>query len=168
MDKKTRTLVSARAILAALSILFAFFSVHADQKDIHLDVYKTPTCGCCVDWIKHVEEHNFQTTVYHPENINALKQEKGIKRRFQSCHTGVSERGYVFEGHIPARFINEFLASPPNNSIGLSVPGMPVGSPGMEVDDKFLPYKILTLMKDGSVEVFKEIKNMNEQYDPSS
>jgi len=167
MDRKTATIRPYRATALAFSIFFAFLNVHADEKATQLAVYKTPTCGCCVGWIKHLEAHNFKTEVYHPENINGLKQEKGIKRQFQSCHTGVSKSGYVFEGHIPARFINEFLVSPPRNSIGLSVPGMPVGSPGMEVDDKFLPYKVLTLMKDGSIEVFKEVNSMSEQYDPA-
>ncbi len=167
MDRKTGTTRLIQAKVSAFAILFSFLTVHADQKETHLEVYKTPTCGCCVSWIKHLEAHNFKTEVYHPDNINALKQEKGIKRQFQSCHTGVSKSGYVFEGHIPARFINEFLVSPPHNSIGLSVPGMPVGSPGMEVDDKFLPYKVLTLMKDGSIEVFKEVNSMSEQYDPA-
>jgi len=167
MDRKTGTTRLTRAKVATFSILFSVLTVQADQKETHLEVYKTPTCGCCVGWIKHLEAHNFKTEVYHPENISVLKQEKGIKRQFQSCHTGVSKNGHVFEGHIPARFINEFLASPPRNSIGLSVPGMPVGSPGMEVGDKFLPYKVLTLMKDGSIEVFKEVNSMSEQYDPA-
>lgn len=150
-----------------LLLSFCCMNLYADPKSMTLEVYKTPSCGCCVGWIGHIKEHGFRTNVYHPDEIGALKLKKGIKRQFQSCHTGVSAEGYVFEGHIPARFIKEFLDSPPANSIGLSVPGMPVGSPGMEVGDKFLPYQILTLMRDGTTRVFKEIRTMSEQHTPS-
>ena len=150
--------------LITLIFLYGLSEAKANKSKEHLKVYKTLTCGCCVDWIKHIEARNFVTTVFHPENINELKRQKGIKPQFRSCHTGVSEDGYVFEGHIPARFIEEFLQSPIPGSIGLSVPGMPVGSPGMEVGAKFLPYRILTLMKDGSVKIYKYIETKEDQY----
>ena len=152
--------------LVTLLFFIGLPQAKADESKKHIDVYKTPTCGCCVDWIKHIEEKDFITAVFHPENINELKRQKGIKPQYQSCHTGISKDGYIFEGHIPARFIKEYLENPIPGSIGLSVPGMPVGSPGMEVGDKFLPYRILTLMKDGSVEIYKAIDSIADQYNP--
>ena len=80
-----------------------------------------------------------------------------IKPEYRSCHTSVSTNGFIFEGHIPAKYITKFLSEDHPNAIGLSVPGMPLGSPGMEFDDRFTPYNILILYKDGSSEVYAEI-----------
>ena len=162
------TICKYLTISGLVTLLFFIGLPEAKTDEIreHIDVYKTPTCGCCVEWIKHIEDRDFNTTVFHPENINELKRQKGIKPQYQSCHTGISKDGYIFEGHIPARFIKEYLKNPISGSIGLSVPGMPVGSPGMEVGDKFLPYRILTLMKDGSVELYKTIDTVADQYNP--
>ena len=103
---------------------------------VRLDIYKSRTCRCCNKWVRHVEASGFKTVVYHPENLNKLKSDNGISPRYQSCHTAVSKDGYVFEGHIPADIIQRFLANSPLNAIGLAVPGMPVGSPGMEVGSR--------------------------------
>ena len=138
--------------------------VSAETKKIHLDVFKSPTCGCCNEWIKHMEEQEFVTSTFHPENLSELKTEKGISTRYQSCHTGVTKEGYVFEGHVPAKHVRAFLESPPAGSIGLSVPGMPVGSPGMEFDNKFMRYQILLLNADGTKEIFAEVNNKKAQY----
>ncbi|MFY0699203.1 MAG: DUF411 domain-containing protein [Bermanella sp.] len=126
-------------------------------------VYKSPTCGCCKKWIDHLEDSGLSTTTEHPTNLPKLKEQLGISPQFRSCHTGVSKQGYVFEGHIPARYIHQFLSNPLDNALGLSVPGMPVGSPGMEVKNKFMPYHILVLTKDGSSEVFAIINDASQQ-----
>ena len=76
-----------------------------------------------------------------------------------SCHTTVSTNGFIFEGHIPAKYITQFLSEDHPNAIGLSVPGMPLGSPGMEFDNRFTPYDVLILYKDGSNKVFAEVRN---------
>jgi len=133
----------------------ATLAVSADT--VVLDVYKSRTCGCCKKWVDLVEEQGFAATVHHPANLNKIKTDKGIQPRYQSCHTAVSSEGYVFEGHIPADVIKNFLSSPPKDAIGLAVPGMPVGSPGMEVGDRFDPYDVLLLKKDGSFEVYQHI-----------
>ena len=73
-----------------------------------------------------------------------------------------SSQGYVFEGHIPAKFISRFLASPPKDAIGLTVPAMPVGSPGMEYQDKFMPYQVLLLKNDGSSQVYAQVNSLEE------
>lgn len=130
----------------------------------HLTVYKSPTCGCCGEWVEHVEAAGFRSTTEHPEDLSGLKDKLGVPQNLRSCHTAVSKQGYVFEGHIPARYIQAFLENPPKDSLGLSVPGMPVGSPGMEVDDKFMPYKVFSLQADGSTEVYASIDSPDMQY----
>ncbi|MDH3978696.1 MAG: DUF411 domain-containing protein, partial [Gammaproteobacteria bacterium] len=102
-----------------------------------LTVYKSPTCGCCKVWIKHVNQAGFKTATEQPANLNDVKSELGVPPQVRSCHTAVSESGYVFEGHIPAKLIKRFLADPPDDALGLTVPGMPVGSPGMESGGRF-------------------------------
>lgn len=134
------------------------------QKVVKLDVYKDPKSGCCQGWIDHVELNNFSAKIHHPEQLSAVKTDFGIGNRYQSCHTGVSENGYVFEGHIPSKYVHQFLENPPADAIGLSVPGMPVGSPGMEYQNKFQPYPVLLLKKDGSVEEYARISTLEEQY----
>ncbi len=128
-----------------------------------MDVYKSPTCGCCVDWITHIEDNGFSARTYHPQDLDKLKADKGIARHYQSCHTGITENGYVFEGHVPARYIQQFLADTPEGAIGLSVPGMPVGSPGMEIGDRFTPYQVLLLKTDGNAEVYATIESPADQ-----
>ncbi len=127
-------------------------------------VYKSPTCGCCGDWIKHMEGAGFALKSEHPEDLAGIKTQLGIAENVRSCHTAVSPQGYVFEGHIPARLIQQFLASPPEDAIGLSVPGMPVGSPGMESGDRFMPYQVMLLRRDGSTAVYASINTLEEQY----
>lgn len=122
-----------------------------------MDVYKSPTCGCCANWVSHVEAADFAVAIHHPSDLNKLKHDKGILPRYQSCHTAVNQEGYVFEGHIPADVIKRFLANPPANALGLAVPGMPVGSPGMEMGDRYDEYDVLLLGKDGSSTVFEHI-----------
>ena len=129
----------------------------------HLIVHKSPTCGCCLGWMTHMDNHGFSTTGHHPEQLTQLKLDKGVELRYQSCHTAVSPRGFVFEGHVPAKFVRQFLANVPDQALGLSVPGMPVGSPGMEVGDKFMPYQVLLLKKDGNHEVFAQVHTAADQ-----
>ena len=129
-----------------------------------LSVYKSPSCGCCSDWIDHIEAAGFKTSVYHPANLNRIKADRGVGPRYGSCHTAISSKGYVFEGHIPARYIRQFLADPPAAAIGLAVPAMPVGSPGMEAGERFSAYRVLLLGKDGGHSVFARVVTQAEQY----
>jgi len=92
-----------------------------------------------------------------------VKDSLQIPRETRSCHTAVSKQGYVFEGHVPARYIQRFLSNPVKGAIGLAVPALPVGSPGMELGDKFTPYEILLLKQDGGTEVFAVIENAAQQ-----
>jgi len=129
-----------------------------------LSVYKSPTCGCCGGWIEHIEAAGFDTTVYHPADMSRIKMDNAISPSYQSCHTAISRDGHVFEGHIPAKYIRQFLEHPPSDAIGLAVPAMPAGSPGMEIADRFSPYQVLLLKRDGSSEIFAHVEAQEEQY----
>ncbi len=130
-----------------------------------LDIYKSPTCSCCEKWISHVDESGFESKIHNFQNLSPLKEKAGIKPKYQSCHTAISKEGYVFEGHIPAKFIKQFLNEKHSSEvIGLSVPGMPMGSPGMEYDDKFMPYDVVLLKSNGTHEVYRSVKSKEEQY----
>jgi hypothetical protein len=86
-----------------------------------------------------------------------VKHDLGVLPEWQSCHTAVTKEGFVFEGHVPAKFIEQFLAAPPEGALGLAVPGMPLGSPGMEMGERFTPYDIVQMNKDGSSRVFARV-----------
>lgn len=129
-----------------------------------LKVYKDPKCGCCAKWIEHAQDDGFKAEVRHPSNMDRIKAGLGIAGPYRACHTAVSKEGYVFEGHIPARFIRGFLENPPKDALGITVPGMPIGSPGMESGNRFSPYQVFLLKADGSTEVFAEVRRAREQY----
>lgn len=130
-----------------------------------LVVHKSPTCGCCGAWVDHMHESGFQTKVEDTQNLGAIKQQYEIEPRFQSCHTAVTQDGsYFFEGHIPAKLIEQFLADPPQGAAGLAVPGMPAGSPGMEMGDRFNAYDVLQINEDGSTEVYASMDTAAEQF----
>ena len=123
-----------------------------------LTVHKTPTCGCCKMWMKHVEKNGFIANAKDHQNLMDIKDSFKIKPEYRSCHTSVSSNGYIFEGHIPSKYIDQFLSEEHPNAIGLSVPGMPLGSPGMEVEGMFTPYKVLILFKDGTSDIYAEVQ----------
>lgn len=126
-------------------------------------VYKSPTCGCCAVWVDHLTAYGIPMRVDHTADLNAIKDRYRVTAGHQSCHTAVSPDGYVFEGHIPARLIQRFLKEKPAGALGLTVPGMPLGSPGMEVGDQFTPYDVLVLKHDGSTAVYAHIKSPADQ-----
>ncbi len=127
-------------------------------------VFKTPTCGCCKKWISHLEQEQIITHAKDYQDITSIKQKFNITPNYRSCHTAITQSGFAFEGHVPAKFIKKFLSEAHSDAIGLSVPAMPVGSPGMEVGDKFMPYKILILYPDGSSKVYAQINSYEEQF----
>lgn len=137
----------------------------SQAQPIVLEVYKSPTCGCCKKWISHINENGFESKVHQRNDVSEIKNEKGIEPRYRSCHTAISKDGYVFEGHVPAKFIQQFMQEThADDVIGLAAPGMGMGSPGMEMGDKFLPYQVLLLKNDGSSEIYAFIKSSKEQY----
>ena len=124
---------------------------------VSLDVYKSPTCDYCENWISHVEAAGYDTALHHPTSLNKLKKDKGVLSPYQSFHIAVTQTGYVFEGHIPADVIKRFIANSPADALGLTVPDMPVGSSGMETVNRHDEYDLLLLSKDGSSTVFEYI-----------
>jgi hypothetical protein len=114
-------------------------------------VYKTPTCGCCSDWVDHAREHGFTVVAYDLNDLTAVKQQLGVPAGRVSCHTSVV-RGYTVEGHVPADLIQKMLAERPRVR-GLTVPGMPMGSPGMEGPWKD-EYDVLAFDDDGNITVY--------------
>lgn len=135
----------------------------ATPSAIKMTVYTDPHCGCCGKWIKHAEKNGFKASVEYPEDVIAIKNKHQVPPDMRSCHTTVIG-DYVFEGHIPSKYMQQFLANPPKEAVGLTVPGMPVGSPGMEYQNKFLAYKVFQINKDGTTTVFAEVKHQKEQY----
>ncbi len=127
-------------------------------------VLKSPTCGCCEGWMEHLDESGFSTRYEHPADLNQRKAELSIAPQYQSCHTGISKQGFVFEGHVPAKFIAAFIDNPPAGAIGLSVPGMPIGTPGMEMGERFTPYTVWALQQDGSARPYAQVATAAEQF----
>ena len=118
-----------------------------------IKVYKSPTCGCCALWVDHMREAGFELDVEDTDDMIGVKIDAGLPLQLQSCHTALVG-GYVFEGHIPAEVIARFLAEKPSAS-GLAVPGMPVGSPGMEFGDRVDPYDVIQFDAAGSMSVYE-------------
>lgn len=114
-------------------------------------VYKSPTCGCCSAWVDHLKANGFDVKVENVQDVNSIKQQQGVTRELASCHTALVD-GYVVEGHVPAADIKRLLESKPAIA-GLAVPGMPMGSPGMEGPTK-QKYDVVSFDKDGKTKVF--------------
>ncbi|MEO5352811.1 MAG: DUF411 domain-containing protein [Magnetococcus sp. XQGC-1] len=122
-------------------------------KSTLITVYKSSTCQCCTAWVDHLLKNGFAVTVETREDMNALKRELGLPSGVASCHTGVIG-GYLVEGHVPAEDLRRLLQERPAVQ-GIAVPGMPVGSPGMEVPgEKPERYEVVTFTRDGATRVF--------------
>ncbi len=137
-------------IAAALAALAVTAPAGATAAPVPVEVWKAPTCGCCKDWISHLESNGFKVKVHDTDNT-AARSRLGIPMRLGSCHTAQVE-GYVIEGHVPAREIQRLLSERPS-AVGLAVPGMPIGSPGMDgpvYGTRKDPYDVLLVRKDGS------------------
>lgn len=128
------------------------------QSAPRIEVYKSPTCGCCNDWIDHLKANGF-AVVAHDVGNNAVRARLGLPSKYGSCHTAVVD-GYVIEGHVPAREIRRLLKERPQ-AIGLAVPEMPFGSPGMDgpkYGNKVDPYDVLLVLRDGSARVYQSYR----------
>ena len=143
-----------RTLLVLSLMIFGVAPVAAADKPSYVEVGKSATCKCCGAWVKHLEANGFAVTVNDADTsvLAALKRQAGISDKLASCHTA-KIGGYVVEGHVPSSDIKRLVTERPD-AIGLTVPGMPVGSPGMEQGDEFEPYDVLLIKKDGATEVF--------------
>jgi len=120
-----------------------------------VEVYKTATCGCCEEWVKHLQDKGFKVNAHNVANPSDTREKMGIPDRLGSCHTAVVG-GYALEGHVPAAEIKRLLTEKPKAK-GLAVPAMPPGSPGME-GPTHMPYDVLLVRNDGSTVVYKHYK----------
>lgn len=126
----------------------------AVTKPVPMTVWKDPNCGCCADWVRSLESQGFAVTVVDSGN-QTMRAQLGVPAKFGSCHTALVE-GYVVEGHVPAADIKRLLKDKPD-ALGLTVPGMPIGSPGMdgpEYGGRKDPYNVLLMQRDGRAQVF--------------
>ncbi|MDX1634482.1 MAG: DUF411 domain-containing protein [Marinobacter sp.] len=139
-------------LTGALVVLTLAVSAQAEPAPTTVTVYKSPSCGCCGDWVKHLEDNDFEVEVRDTQNLNPIKVEAGLTPALASCHTAFVG-GYVIEGHVPASDIRRLLEQAPE-ARGLSVPGMPVGSPGMEMGDRQDAYQVLLFNDQGQTRVF--------------
>lgn len=118
-------------------------------------VHKSPSCGCCGLWVKHLEDSGFQVEVRNSDDVNPVKQRLGVPYGKGSCHTA-EVGGYFIEGHVPAEDIKRLLAEKPDAK-GLVLPGMPMGSPGMESPDgTSQPYTVELVQRDGTTNPFSQ------------
>jgi len=147
-------LLTAPALLAAATL--PAWAASPTTKDLPvLQVWKDPSCGCCKDWISYLQRDGFQVQVFETGNT-AVRQRLGLPQKYASCHTALIG-GYVVEGHVNAREIRRLLAEKPK-AIGLSVPGMPIGSPGMdgpEYGGRKDPYDVVLVLPNGSGRVYQ-------------
>ena len=143
-----------RAVII-LAVVFASIGAAAAQRPQQpvVEVFKSPTCGCCSKWVDHLRAHGFTVKTTDTETIDDLKAKHQIPKASRSCHTALVG-GYVVEGHVPAADVQRLLKERPAIA-GIAVPGMPIGSPGMEVPGmKAQPFEVVAFTKQGTTRVF--------------
>ena len=141
-------------VMAAMATIAGGLSLVAQSKAESVTVYKDPACGCCAKWVEHLQQQGFVTTVTEVANVDDVKTKNHVPQQARSCHTALV-RGYVIEGHVPAADIQRLLKERPTGVVGLAVPGMPIGSPGMEVPGiKAQPFNVVAFDKEGRTTVF--------------
>lgn len=149
----TLSLLSIAAIscnrLASSDVASMFQTVASSP----IKVFRSESCGCCGQWVKHMQEAGFTVSETITEDLDAIKQQHGVTDELASCHTAIAD-GYVIEGHIPAEDVQRLLTEKPDVT-GIAVPGMPIGSPGMEVGDEQEPYAVLSF-KGKTIETFAQ------------
>jgi hypothetical protein len=139
-------------LLAAIGIAAAgVLALGAPARAAEVTVYKSATCGCCNAWIRHLEANGFAVRAHNVSDLDAYKRRHGVTPQLAACHTAVVG-GYVVEGHVPAADIRRLLAERPKVK-GIAVPGMPMGSPGMEGPTRE-PYSTVTFDEAGRTKVF--------------
>ncbi len=141
-------------LCAGLVLLLNSASALAENTPSTVDVWKSPNCGCCSGWVKHMKSAGYAVKVQDTALgiLAKIKRQAGLSPDLQSCHTA-KIGGYVIEGHVPAEDVARLLNEKPD-AVGLTVPGMPIGSPGMDFGPDKEPYDVLLVKKDGTREVF--------------
>lgn len=149
-------------VLATLLALAACTEAPADtaKADVPADapvltVYKSPTCGCCSTWATYMGRQGFRVVNVETDDLASVRDSLGVPGDIAACHTATVD-GYTVEGHVPADQVRRLLAERPD-ARGIAVPGMPIGSPGMEQGDLRQPYSVLLVHDSGEATVFAEI-----------
>jgi len=152
-SRKTFLIGAILALAVGVSAAVASVNLPASSAG-SMTVYKTATCGCCSKWIDHLRANGFTVDAKDVTEaaLVSMKRDVGVPSALESCHTAIVD-GYVVEGHVPADVIQEFLDEHPK-AVGLAVPGMPLGSPGMESDVK-QPYNVLVFDASGASKVYR-------------
>jgi hypothetical protein len=151
MPTKWKTLSIAAAVALVGATAVASVATRGAEA-VSITVYKSPTCGCCGLWVEHLEANGYEVTTIEMADLSPVKAEHGIRPVLTSFHTAVVE-GYAIEGHVPADVIDRLLQERPEVA-GLAVPGMPMGSPGMEGPRKD-PYNVLTFDAAGNTTIYE-------------
>ena len=158
--------VSSSPICRYIKLLLVYFvaiavisittvtSAAAASEALEITVYRDPSCTCCGGWMKHLTAQGFQPRNVLTSEIYTLKQQYGVPDNLVSCHTAVIN-GYIVEGHVPAAEIKRLLAEKPDVA-GLTVPGMPIGTPGMESGDVREPFTVFSFDEEGNTKVFNQ------------
>ncbi len=149
-------MVKRISVAAMLAVVVSMNSASAQRQAPQgplVQVYKSPTCGCCANWVKHLQDNGFATRVVEIADLTDTKTKNGVPGAAQSCHTATVD-GYVLEGHVPAADVQRLLKDRPA-VLGLAVPGMPIGSPGMEVPGvKAVAYNVMSFDRAGKLAVY--------------
>lgn len=162
-DANTTSVTTENATAISAHMMTRSVSKPDLLKNVSATVYKDANCGCCKEWISHAEDNGLSATAQDVADLAVFKERYSVPNEMRSCHTVVTTDGYVFEGHVPAKYMAQFLENPPVQAMGLAVPGMPVGSPGMEYQNKFMPYQVMQLNKDGTTQVYADIESVEQQ-----
>jgi hypothetical protein len=143
-----KALAAGGAVAALLPALAS-----AEVPPVAVTVYKDPSCGCCKKWVQHLSANGFAPVAKDRTDMDTLKDSLGIPSAMRSCHTAVVGK-YLIEGHVPAADIKRLIATAPKGVLGLAAPGMPSGSPGMEMAGRSDRYDVLAFSADGKSRVF--------------
>ena len=139
-----------KVLLSSLLLATSIFAIEGKE----MTVYKSPYCGCCTKWVDIMKEKGFKVNTIMSNNMNEIKAKLGITPKMSSCHTALVD-GYIVEGHVNYSAIKKMLTQKPD-IVGLTVPGMPIGSPGMEQGNMKQAYNIMSIKKDGSLNIYEK------------
>jgi len=150
----TGALIAGAFLISACQAQTPGSDASADSASMtkEMTVYHDPNCGCCGKWTEHMRANGFTVEEVPTQDMSSVKRELGVPRDLPSCHTAVIG-DYVIEGHVPAEDVKRLLAEQPD-ARGLSVPGMPMGSPGMEYDGRRMAFDVIRFDDDGATSVF--------------
>lgn len=139
-------------VLLAVAWILPALADSGMEPRLSAHVYKTPHCHCCVKWTEHLEQSGFEVEVTNVDDLHPVRERFGVPSNVAACHTALVNDNYFVEGHVPAGDIKRLLDQGPDVR-GIAVPGMPVGSPGMEGPNP-QPYSVFAINPDGSLDVF--------------